>query len=754
MTEDTQLSVIIASYQDVHNLGRCLKSLAKQTAQCQFEVIVVDSSDDVRTDKLCTEYPWVQFYLFKYRKYPGEARNIGISNAKGEIFAFTDADCEVPEDWVSKIIQAHKENERPVIGGVTDNGNPETLRSWAYYFCSFSQWMPGTPEGEVVEIPTTCLSVKRWAFERFGPFWGGGYCSDTIFNWQSSEAGYAPYFLPSLKVYHFNIDRARDFLKRKFRHGKFFGQVRAYYQKFSPIKKVVYLLLTPLLVWVLYYRLVIRVYRCKIYRKEFVLSSPLIIAGLFCWSLGEVLGYFQAIAHEGSFKEESKKKQILLFRNLFKSIGDEAMLEADIERIKSLFPEDQLTVFTDNPIEISKKYNVATEFSEISLSHPFHRKNIYRLRSILSSKGRICQGISISSYVVAIVSRIFLAVSCRLFVWNAKRLSMQKSVVFQFSLQKRLLQFLSNADLLIAGGGLLPSLPLVFIPRKTIYRAASILNIPVILHGQSMPDNQQLAVPLRDVTQIVLRDHELSYKTAMKLGVSKERLHLGVDPAFFLKPAPEEDVDAVFKEIRFDFTKESFIAVNVRGWKTKDFRPFFEKLAEALKAFQKQSSLPILLFGMQSYWNRDDHVELEMLKECLHDIKPIKILRRGLKPSVMKGILGRAYCVVTSRYHGAVFGLCQGVPAITLSVSREHDVKLLGIMKMFENEDYFFRLEELDSGKILDRLNSFSRNYETVRMKLLDRMNSLKHYNAIPDQLFQKAILREDVFDQKTEIVM
>ncbi len=139
ITKKPKLSVVIASYNAEKTIEVCLRSLENQKTAWDYEIIVVDSSTD-DTNKIVEErFPEVNLYRFSERKFPGGARNYGISKAKGEIIAFTDTDCIIDKNWINKIIEAHKTYpEHPAIGGTVGNGNPESLVGWGAYFCEFN----------------------------------------------------------------------------------------------------------------------------------------------------------------------------------------------------------------------------------------------------------------------------------------------------------------------------------------------------------------------------------------------------------------------------------------------------------------------------------------------------------------------------------------------------------------------------------------------------------------------------------------
>ena len=288
------LSVIIASFNSSKTIEKTLASLRQQQFAGQFEVIVVDSSTDSTAGLIRREFPEVRLFTFAERKFPGDARNYGILQAKSKLIAFIDADCIAEKNWVAEIVNAHRKHENvPVIGGAVGNGNPESRVGWAYYFCEFSQWMPGFPERDMLEIPTCCLSLKRAAFEKYGPFLEGTYCSDSAFNWKLAQEGQLPHFLPAIRVNHINLTSLKKFITHAPFHGQSFARIRCREQKFSLVKRFFYAAISPALPFLLFYRTTKRMRQNREYRRPFLNSAPLVFLGLTAWSYGEFLGYLK-----------------------------------------------------------------------------------------------------------------------------------------------------------------------------------------------------------------------------------------------------------------------------------------------------------------------------------------------------------------------------------------------------------------------------------------------------------------------------
>jgi len=101
MTTDTNfVSVIIPCLNDYNRLKKCLGILEKQTYPADaYEVIVVDNGASFSPDPGLLEFPHTKV-IHEPRSGSYAARNYGIKRAKGEVFAFTDADCIPSSNWL------------------------------------------------------------------------------------------------------------------------------------------------------------------------------------------------------------------------------------------------------------------------------------------------------------------------------------------------------------------------------------------------------------------------------------------------------------------------------------------------------------------------------------------------------------------------------------------------------------------------------------------------------------------------------
>lgn len=101
-------SLVLATYGRAAELGRCLESLAAQTAR-NFEVLVMDQNQDDRLVEIIEKHRYHEFAI-RHERLPtpglSEARNLGIQMATGDIVGFPDDDCWYETDTLAAICMA------------------------------------------------------------------------------------------------------------------------------------------------------------------------------------------------------------------------------------------------------------------------------------------------------------------------------------------------------------------------------------------------------------------------------------------------------------------------------------------------------------------------------------------------------------------------------------------------------------------------------------------------------------------------
>jgi len=98
------ISLIIPAYNEELYIASCLEYALKNGKGAVSEIIVVDNNSKDATADIAKSFENVRVI---HEKEPGvtKARQSGYLASKGELVAFMDADCRMPEGWAEKILK-------------------------------------------------------------------------------------------------------------------------------------------------------------------------------------------------------------------------------------------------------------------------------------------------------------------------------------------------------------------------------------------------------------------------------------------------------------------------------------------------------------------------------------------------------------------------------------------------------------------------------------------------------------------------
>lgn len=293
---------MVPSYNSGKTIGLCLRSLEPWAADPRVEILVVDSSDDGTDEAIRTDYPWVRLHHCPQRTFPGPARNVGATLARGAILAFTDADCVVSPDWVPAILEVFRSHpdEAGCVGRVA-NHNPRSLVGWTSFLTEFNGYIGRQRRRPVRALPTFSAAFRADVFRRYGGFPEDvAWLEDMIFCAKLLAGGERLYLEPSVLVRHHNRSAAGAFLHHQARLGQFFAHSRfvADLPGSRALRKSAGSI--PLLAaWRAF-----SAYRRTLWASPaafliLLLATPLYFAGAFCWMQGVRKGRRECVAPQG-----------------------------------------------------------------------------------------------------------------------------------------------------------------------------------------------------------------------------------------------------------------------------------------------------------------------------------------------------------------------------------------------------------------------------------------------------------------------
>jgi glycosyltransferase involved in cell wall biosynthesis len=288
------VTVLIPAYNAADTIRATLSSLLAQDFDECYEIIVVDSSSDETPRIIAEEFPTVRLFHLDQQTDPGTARNLGIVQAVGEIIACIDSDCIAPTNWLERMVVAQRAGHE-VVGGTIENGNPESLISWAGYLGEFREWLPVGQARLVSHVPTCNISYHRSIFAQFGGFPTKFYPQeDLLYHWRLSQQGVPIWFDPHIRVRHVHRSTWRSYVRHLRRIGRITPRVlkltceEGVFLARSPVLALLAAPVLPLIKWLR----TIAVFMSQqphVLRKHALALVPFLV-GLYVWAVGFVEG--------------------------------------------------------------------------------------------------------------------------------------------------------------------------------------------------------------------------------------------------------------------------------------------------------------------------------------------------------------------------------------------------------------------------------------------------------------------------------
>jgi GT2 family glycosyltransferase len=215
------LSVIVPCYNSEATIRNCLKSLLNQKTSVAFDVTVVDSSIDLTSEIVRSEYPQVNLIHLRERTFAGAARNIGVNATRGRYCMMIDSDCIAAPDLVDRAVDRLGDESVAAVGGAICNGTPDSWSGLLCYLLEFKEFLPTSPERSVTGMATANITYRRDVFEAMGGFdetmW---LAEDILFNWKLTRAGHTILFDPLMRVTHLNRTGWRNVLAYQYSMGR------------------------------------------------------------------------------------------------------------------------------------------------------------------------------------------------------------------------------------------------------------------------------------------------------------------------------------------------------------------------------------------------------------------------------------------------------------------------------------------------------------------------------------------------------
>lgn len=154
-----RFSVVIPCRNAEKTVGDAVASALAQTEPASEVIVVDDASTDASGE--VARKAGARVVRNSSRRNAGGARNAGMNAARGDAFAFLDADAIAPPDWLERARRVLEgDASLAAVGGRIANGRPGRFGELDW-FLNHSEWIRASEAGTRDNIPTMGIVYRR-----------------------------------------------------------------------------------------------------------------------------------------------------------------------------------------------------------------------------------------------------------------------------------------------------------------------------------------------------------------------------------------------------------------------------------------------------------------------------------------------------------------------------------------------------------------------------------------------------------------
>ena len=224
------ISLIIPVFNRPNEVEELLESLTRQTAR-GFEVVIVEDGSTVASDEVADRYRdrLDIHYIRIPNGGPGNARNVGARESKGEYLIVLDSDCVLPPGYIQAVRDGIARTGADAFGGPDKASDDFTDVQKAINYAMTSFFTTGGIRGGKKKMDkfyprSFNMGIRAEVFRALGGFSRMRFGEDIDFSIRLFKGGYKVCLLPGAWVYH----------KRRTDWRKFYRQVYNFHSWFTP----------------------------------------------------------------------------------------------------------------------------------------------------------------------------------------------------------------------------------------------------------------------------------------------------------------------------------------------------------------------------------------------------------------------------------------------------------------------------------------------------------------------------------------
>lgn len=345
-----------------------------------------------------------------------------------------------------------------------------------------------------------------------------------------------------------------------------------------------------------------------------------------------------------------------------KNIGDEAILAAMLNALKSEIPDAQFTVLSIDPAYTTELFNV------LSVYRGYRKEVKEKLRTFINTDLFISGGGGLlqDTYPTGIISG-----------------------------------------------------PL---PHYLLYAlVAKLFGKKVMFYAQGMgpittPYGKFLTKLIANRVDLITVRDEGSKELLQKLGVTKPKTLVTADPVLAITPPQEEVILSIQKKYNIN-SSENWVGISVRPWfKLEDYK---EKIATTCDYIVEEAKAKILFIPMEH--EHDYKVSLEIQEKMQHS-NHATIMDANHNVEEYLCAVSLMDIVVGMRLHSLIFAAASNVPVVGII----YDPKVKSLLQRISMENYSVDVENFTETELKNKFIQAWENRQVLKLRITEKVAPLK----------------------------
>lgn len=274
---------------------------------------------------------------------------------------------------------------------------------------------------------------------------------------------------------------------------------------------------------------------------------------------------------------------------------------------------------------------------------------------------------------------------------------------------------------------------------------------PVLLTGQQVGPFQSQTLKaltgrlLGRARFVGLREPTGSVELCQAFHLDPRCFRVTGDDCFGLPSASEAEVSACLAANNLEAGR--FLAFNVRlGFYADGHRKHLELIARIAQELAARFSMPVVMVPIAFNDADSDDRSGEELLRLMPNTPARRVDSEHLTPSLVRGLLGKAFGAVGVSYHFCTFALSQGVPCVCLHDGDYYGQKARGICGFWQDERFAISLQKAQVGSIVEQAVALFED-SSCRTKLGRRARAaVEEWQTVVGEQIQQAFAARTAF--------